>query len=299
MSAFSEIREIVLRDSYGISEKKAGVDLAGNAKYIIDSIAQNKLTGSELGRSAAIGAMTAALAGAGLGAYTGKKGKKKKRAAVWAAIGALLGGAAGPAYAQIRKYLDGIPFDNSSFEKAPHKKGDKVYIGVAGSANGQNESWFGDDMKEVLGKDKTIMLRHVDGKRLEKEYERLMDKGLDVTVVGHSSGGATVGRFLKKHPEAKGYMLDPVSWTGRAYPKNALIFTADQGTRHGGVFENYVADIGGRWNYEGPNSITFKGSHSNRNEDIIRDFVAKGVSPGQKFDPRHYVTNIYGNSVNK
>jgi hypothetical protein len=268
------------------------------ASWVIEGINKNKLTRGEILRSAAIGSIATALAGAGIGALTGKGGKRKKRAIWGAMIGALAGGAAGPAYAKIRKYLDGVPFDNSAFEKATHKKGDRVYIGVAGSANGENDSWFGRDMRYQFGPANVVMLRHVDGKKLRETYDSLKRKGLDVNVVGHSSGAATVAKFLNDRPDAKGYMIDPVSWIGRSVPKNGIVFTSDKSTRHGGSLENYIADAGGRWNFVGDNSMTFKGSHSDRNADILRDIVARNVMPGedQLYIPR-YITNVFGKDI--
>ena len=266
--------------------------------YVIDSLGQNKLTKSELLRSIAIGSISASLAGAGLGALTGKKDNRKKRAIWGGLIGALAGGIATPAYAQLRKYLDGVPFDNTLFNRSIHNKGDTVYIGVAGSANGENESWFGSDMRSQFGPSNVVMLRHVDGKQLRDTYDDLRRKGLNVKVVGHSSGAATVARFLNERPDAFGYMIDPVSWTGRKVPKNGLVFTSDESTRHGGEFENLVADAGGRWNYVGDNSITFKGSHSDRNFDILGDIVARNVRPDNP--PVHvpsYITNVFGKNM--
>ena len=266
-------------------------------KWILDGLKKNSISGPEAARSAAIASISAALAGAGIGAITGKKGDRKRRAIKGALIGGLAGGVAGPAYAQLRKYLDGIKFDNSKFTNAEHKKGDKVYIGVAGSANGEGESWFADEMRGRFGQN-AYMLRHVDKNELKKVYDDLKAKGLDVTVVGHSSGGATVGKFLRDNPSAKGYLIDPVSWFGRGVPDNAVVFTADKSTRHGGPTENTIADLGGRWNYEGKNSILFRGSHSNRMEQIIRDFVQPGIRPGDKVDKKpSYVTRMFGKSA--
>lgn len=296
MGAIEEV-DLIVKSACIKMDKKASVDLSGWAKYVMNSIGQNKITGAEALRSALIGAAVSSVAGAGIGALTGKKGKKLKRSAVGAIIGALAGGAAGPVYAQLRKYLDGVPFDNSAFEKAEHKKGDRVYIGVSGSANGENESYFRGKMRDEFGPGNTMMLRHVDANKIQGIYDKLKEKGLDVTVVGHSSGAAAIGKFLKNNPNATGYMIDPVSWTGRVYPENALIFTSDESTRHRGEFENVVADVGGRWNYVGPNSITFKGSHSGRIGDILRHYVSKKVAPGQASEVPSYVTNVYGNPV--
>lgn len=283
-----------------ISMVKKSSPLSEEIDFILKGIKENGITKTEAARSSAIGALAMALAGAGIGTAIGaKKNKKGKRrlgkgALIGAIAGAISGGVAGPAYAQLRKYLDGVPFDNSKFNSKEHKKGDKVYIGVAGSANGENESWFADEMRERFP-GKAYMLRHVDGKKLKEKYEELTRKGLDVTVVGHSSGGATAANFLDKTPSAKGYVIDPVSWLRRKVPSNAIVFTSDRSTRHGGPFENTIADLGGRWNYEGPNSVTFKGSHSNRIHNILRDFVSREI--GFRQDAQSvpdYVTSIFG-----
>lgn len=278
--------------------KCSGV-LRDEINFIIDGIKQNSITGGEAARSAAIGALTTALAGAGIGAWIGsKKNKKGKRrigkgAIIGGAVGALTGGVAGPLYAQIRKYLDGVKFDNSIFEKTQHKKGDKVYIGVAGSANGENESWFADEMRNRFGRGNVVMLRHVDD--IADKYKELKQQGLNVTVVGHSSGGASAGKFLRNHPEANGYIIDPVSWFGRGVPGNAVVFTSDKETRHGGPFENTIADIGGRWNDTSERSVVFRGSHSNRIRDILRDYVAPGITHGDKKRVApSYVTSEFG-----
>lgn len=279
--------------------KKADM-LKSEIDFIRKGIGENALTKDEILRSSAIGAVLSAVAGAGIGAATGRYDKKKKksnrvrRAIIGAMLASAPGALVGPLVAQYRKYMAGVPFDNSAFEKADHKPGDKVYIGVAGAANGENESWFKDEMRDRFGSN-AYMLRHVDREKLDEEYKKLKDLGLDVTVVGHSNGGSTAARFLNDHPDAKGYLIDPVSWLHRKVPSNSIVFTADKSTRHGDVFENYVADIGGRWNYEGDNSVVFKGSHSNRMFDIIKDFVSKGVKPGDhKVDPPSYVTSMFG-----
>lgn len=288
-------------------ESSAFDQLKDEIKFVMEGLGQNSITKGEAARSSAIGALAAALAGSGIGALSGIGGNKKnrrKRILRRAIIGALAGGAggaiAGPAYAQLRKYLDGVPFDNSKFESAEHNKGDKVYLGVAGSANGENESYFKSKMRSMLGDKNVYMLRHVDGKKLKEKYDELIGKGLDVTIVGHSSGGATAGRFLREHPDAKGYLIDPVSWTGRGVPDNAVVFTSDKSTRHGNVFENNVADIGGRWNDEGNNSVVFKGSHSDRIPELIRDFVLPGVTK-ENLEPvkthPDYVTSMFGEKV--
>jgi len=271
--------------------------LRDQVDFVLEGLRKNPLSGSEAMRSSAIGALSAALAGAGIGALTGKKKNRLKRALKGALMGGLAGGVAGPAYAQIRKYLDGIKYDNSKFDAAQHNKGDKVYIGVSGSANGEGASWFADAMRAKFG-DNAYMLRHVDRKKLKEMYKDLTEKGLDVTLVGHSSGGASVGKFLRDNPEAKGYLIDPVSWLGNGVPDNAVVFTVDKSTRHGGKSENTIADIGGRWNYEGKNSVLFRGSHSDMIPEIIRDFISKGVKPGDKLDAvPSYVTSVFGKSA--
>lgn len=276
---------------------KLSSQLIDEAKLIIDGIRQNSITMPEAARSAAIGAVAAALVGGGLGAITGKKGKRGRRAIWGAGIGALSGAIAGPAYAQLRKYLDGIPFNNAWFDETPHNKGDKVYIGVAGSANGEGlgNSDFAYYMRQKFGGN-VVMLRHVDD--IAKKYKELKDKGLDVTVVGHSSGGASVAKFLRGNPDAKGYLIDPVSWTGRGVPDNAVVFTSDKSTRHGGPFDNTIADLGGRWNHVGKNSVVYRGSHSDKLWEIIRDYVSKGVWHEEKDNKApKYVTSQFGKNL--
>ena len=289
----------VVSEHKGPMDKKAGM-LKDEIDFIRKGIGENALTKDEMLRSSAVGAALFALAGAGIGAATGRYDKKKKksnrvrRAIIGAMLASAPGALAGPLVAQYRKYMAGVPFDNSAFDKADHKPGDKVYIGVAGSSNGENESWFRDEMKDRFG-DNAYMLRHVDRKKLDEVYKKLKDLGLDVTIVGHSSGGSTAAKFLNDHPDANGYLIDPVSWLYRKVPSNSIVFTADKSTRHGGVSENYIADMGGRWNYEGDNSVVFKGSHSNRMLDIIRDFVSKGVKPGDaNVKMPSYVTSMFG-----
>ena len=292
-------RHDVVADNSAYMQKRGG-QLAEELDFILKGIKENGISMSEGVRASAIGALAAALAGGGIGAAVGaRKNKKgKRRIGKGALIGALLGlgtgAVAGPAYAQLRKYLDGVPFNNDKFDKSEHKPGSKVYIGVAGSANGENESWFADEMRSRFGKD-AYMLRHVDGKKLKQKYDELTGKGLDVTVVGHSSGGATAGRFLRENPDAHGYLIDPVSWLGRGSSDNAVVFTADESTRHGGPFENTIADLGGRWNENGKNAVKFKGSHSNRIFSILRDFVAREVRNKEQLGSRpDYVTSAFG-----
>lgn len=280
--------------------QKRGGALKQELDFILKGIKENGITMSEGVRASAIGALATALVGGGVGAAIGsrknKKGKRRigKGALIGAILGLGTGAVAGPAYAQLRKYLDGVPFNNDRFDKSEHKPGSNVYIGVAGSANGENESWFADEMRKRFGKD-AYMLRHVDGGKLKQKYDELTGKGINVTVVGHSSGGATAGKFLRENPGAHGYLIDPVSWFGRGSSDNAVVFTADESTRHGGPFENTIADIGGRWNETGKNSVKFKGSHSNQIYRILRDFVAKDVRNREQLGKNpDYVTSAFG-----
>lgn len=291
-------------DNGSYMQKRGGM-LSEEIDFILKGIRENRISMSEGVRASVIGALATALVGGGIGAAIGaKKNKKgKRRIGKGALIGALTGlgtGAiAGPAYAQLRKYLDGVPFNNEKFDKSEHKPGSKVYIGIAGSANGENESWFADEMRSRFGKD-AYMLRHVDGKKLKEKYDEFTDKGLDVTVVGHSSGGATAGKFLKENPSAHGYLIDPVSWLGRGSSGNAVVFTSDESTRHGGPFENTIADLGGRWNETGKNSVKFKGSHSNKIYKILRDFVARDIRNKEQLgDIPDYVTSAFGEDIKK
>lgn len=274
--------------------KRSG-PILNEIKLIYNGILRNRISRNEAIKSALIGALATGTVGSLIGAVSRKK-KRVKGAIVGGAIGAGLGLLGGPAYAQLRKYLDGVPFDNSGFLKSVRKKGGKVYIGVAGSANGEDSSWFAREMRRRFG-DSVYMLRHVDGDKIESVYKKLKDQGLNVEVVGHSSGGATAAKFLDRHRDVNGYVIDPVSWFGRTVPPNAVVFTADKSVRHGGPFENTIADLGGRWNYEGENSVIFKGSHSDRMGDIIRDYVSRGVRPGEASKRRpDYVTGEFGNS---
>lgn len=274
-----------------LSELKEEID------FILEGLGQNRITKRDAAISAAIGSAVTGAIGAGIGAATGKKSKRIKRALIGALLGSLPGAAIGPMVAQYRKYMAGVPFDNSKIDIKGIKPGEKVYLGVAGSANGENESWFADEMRKRFP-GKNYMVRHVDGKKLEEIYRKLNEAGADVSVVGHSSGGRPAAKFLRKHPELKGYLIDPVSWTGRTIPDNAIVFTSDKSTRHGGPFENTIADVGGRWNYEGKNSVVFKGSHSDRIRDILRDFVARGMSPrGNMTSWPDYVTYALGREL--
>lgn len=250
-------------------------------KFVKDEMGENLLTKPELLKSVAIGSAATGLAGLGIGALFSKKKNRKKRMLTGALIGALAGGVGGPAYAQLRKYLDGIPFDNSKFDASKFKKGDKVYIGVGGSANGEGHSWFMKNLRNGAGANRVFALRHVDRDKLENAFKDLTGRGLDVTLIGHSSGGATVGQFLKSHPEAKGVLLDPVSWTGRGVSDNAVVFTPLKSARNNPVFENVVANYGGRWNYEGPNSIMYNGDHSDNGifTDYIFPMIDRGLNP--------------------
>lgn len=288
MNALQEINEIVRLSSCKLSVKSASVksaqslgDLKNWLGLVKDEMGDNLLTKSELSRSAAIGALTTGLAGMGIGALFSDKKSRRRRMLKGLLIGALTGGIGGPAYAQLRKYLDGIPFDNSKFDASKFKKGDKVYIGVGGSANGEGHSWFMRNMRKGVGADRVLALRHVDRDKLEKAYKDLTGRGLDVTVVGHSSGGATVGQFLRSHPDAKGLLLDPVSWTGRGVSDNAVVFTPNASARDNPVFENIVAKYGGRWNYEGPNAIIYNGNHSDNGifTKYIFPMMDQGLDP--------------------
>lgn len=280
-------RDAVSSSGNGATKRAAAdVGVLGNLKnwlsYVKRDMGVNLLTSSELAGSAAKGAVFTALAGAGIGALIGKKKNRRRNAIRGAIMGAVAGGLGGPAYAQFRKYLDGIPFDNSNFDPSKLNKGDKVYIAVAGSANGEGHSWFMNSMKKRDFKGRVYGLRHVDQKELERVYEDLKSKGLNVTLIGHSSGGATVARFLRDHPESNGVLLDPVSWTGRNVPPNAVVFTAHKDTRYHPDFENVVANMGGRWNYEGDNSVAYHGGHSSNKllVDFIHPLMASGINEG-------------------
>ena len=276
-------------------QKQAGAldELKGEFDFILGGLKQNHISKAQLGRSAAIGALLSGFAGAGIGAATGKKGKKTRRAIIGALLGAIPGAAIGPAVAQYKKYMAGVPFNNT-LKIDDVKPGQKIRIGVAGSANGENESWFADEMRKRFP-GSNYMLRHVDEDKLEDIYKKLKAKGADITVIGHSHGGKPAAAFLRKHPELMGYLIDPVSWFGRDVPKNSVVFTSDKSTRHGGPFENTIADMGGRWNYEGPNSVVYKGSHSNRIHHILRDYVAREVPVGGDSPSwADYVTSSFG-----
>ena len=270
-------------------------EFVDTVKYILDGLKSNSITKDEALRSLAVGALIGGTAGAGIGAIT----KRKKRNIL---LGLLLGGAtgavSGPAFAQYRKYMAGIPFDNSDIDINSLKKGDKLTIGVAGAANGEGESWFADEMRRRFP-GKNYMLRHVDSDKLEKLYDVLKEKGVDVAVVGHSNGGKPAAEFIKRHPEVQGYLIDPVSWFGRGVPENAIAFTSDKATRHGGPFENTIADLGGRWNDASEKSVTYLGSHSNRIRDILNTFVANRVRPGDDITAPSWVTGLYGKKVEK
>lgn len=288
MSALQQINEIVRLSSCKKSVKIAYVksaqsmdDIKHWLSYVKEEIGANPLTKSELSRSVAIGSLLTSLAGVGIGALFSDKKSRRRKTLKGLLLGALTGGIGGPAYAQLRKYLDGIPFDNSKFDASKLKKGDKVYIGVAGSTNGEGHSWFMRNMRNGAGADRVLALRHVDRNKLEKAYKDLTERGLDVTVVGHSSGGATAGQFLKRHPDAKGLLLDPVSWTGRGVSDNAVVFTPNVSARNNPVFENLVAKYGGRWNYDGPNAIMYNGDHSDNGifKKYIFQMMNQGLAP--------------------
>ena len=262
-------------DSMNAYERnKAVVKIAGSEqegvsewlKYVKDDIGSNLLTKKELASSAAIGSVATGLIGLGIGALFSNRKNRRRRMIKGAILGALAGGIGGPAYRQLRKYLDGIPYRNDKFDLSKIKSGDRVYIGVSGSANGEGHSAFmnslANGVSDFVGDGKLLARRHVDYDKIEEDYKALKAKGADVVLVGHSSGGATAARFLRNHPDAKGILLDPVSWTGRGVPENAVVFTSDASTRNNPVFENIVANAGGRWNYQGKNSITYKGNHT-------------------------------------
>ena len=161
MNALQEINEIVRQSSSRPSVKRASVksaqsmeDLKNWLGFVKDEMGANLLTKSELSRSAAIGSLATGLAGMGIGALFSDKKSRRRRMLKGLLIGALTGGIGGPAYAQLRKYLDGIPFDNSKFDASKFKKGDKVYIGVGGSANGEGHSWFMRNMRRGAGADR-------------------------------------------------------------------------------------------------------------------------------------------------
>ena len=214
--------------------------------------------------------------GAALASHVINKIKNRKTRAknlVWAAIAGGLGGAG---YSYYRSLIDGKPFDNSNFDMSKLKPGDTVYLGIGGTMNGEGESWFGDEMRSRLPKGHVKMFRHVDLKDFEDTYNALRANGITPILVGHSSGGKHVAHFLEKHPETRGYLLDPVSWFGKIHPRNATVFTVDESTRHGLPVENYIADVGGRWNLSDSGTFFHTGSHSDTMPEIIRDFIAKG-----------------------
>ena len=223
--------------------------------------------------------VTNTLVGAGgtaLASYIVNKVKHRKTRARNLVLAALAGAAGGAGYSYYRSFMDGKPFDNSSFDISKLKPGDKVYLGIGGSSNGEGESWFGDEMRESLPSVHVKMSRHVDLKDLEVTYNELVEKGITPILVGHSSGGKHVAQFLEKHPEARGYLLDPVSWFGKTHPRNATAFTVDTSSRHGLPIENYIADAGGRWNLSDSGTFFHTGSHSSTMPEIIRDFIAQG-----------------------
>ena len=214
--------------------------------------------------------------GAALATLIINKIKHKKTKTRNLVLSAIAGGLGGAGFSYYRSFMDGKPFDNSQFDISKLKPGDKVYLGIGGSSNGEGESWFGDEMRGQLPRGHVKMFRHVDLKDLEDTYNALHEKGITPIIVGHSSGGKHAAKFLEKHPDTKGYLLDPVSWFGKTHPNNATAFTVDKRTRHGLPVENYIADAGGRWNLNDAGTYIHTGSHSDTMPKIIRDFISKG-----------------------
>ena len=214
--------------------------------------------------------------GAAIASYLYNKIKNRKIRAKNLVYAAIAGGLGGAGFSYYRSFMDGKPFDNSAFDISKLKSGDRVYLGIGGSSNGEGESWFGDEMREQLPSGHVKMFRHVDLDDFADTYNKLREKGITPILVGHSSGGKHVAKFLEKHPEAKGYLLDPVSWFGKVHPRNATAFTVDESSRHGLPVENYIADAGGRWNLDDEGTFFHTGSHSSAMPQIIRDFIAKG-----------------------
>jgi hypothetical protein len=120
-------KDFTLRDSAQCMQKRGG-QIAEELDFILKGIKENGISMSEGVRASAIAALSAALVGGGIGAAIGaRKNKKgKRRIGKGALIGALLGlgtgAVAGPAYAQLRKYLDGVPFNNDKFNKSDHSR---------------------------------------------------------------------------------------------------------------------------------------------------------------------------------
>jgi hypothetical protein len=264
-------------------------------KYVLEGIKRNSLTKSELVQSLAIPAVAMGAAGAGIGYLTGDKNSRRRKAIKGAVIGGLLGGIAGPAAAQYKKYMRGIPFRNK-LDLDTIKRDDKVVVGVAGAANGEGESWFASEMRDRFG-DKGVMVNVDDSKRLEDIVRRLKEKGADVSIVGHSNGGKLAAKFLADHPELKGYLIDPVSWFGRKVPNNAVVFTPSKSTRHSDSIENAIATVGGRWDYDGPGNVVYSGGHSDRIYEILRDFVSNGKVRGDKLPKGKWIES--GNGFGK
>ena len=201
---------------------------------------------------------------------------KKKLGAGRLALAALLGGVLGAGSSYLGSYMAGKPFDNSNYDPDSIKKGDRVYLGVAGAANGEGTSWFAEEMRRKLPSNHVKMFNWVDSDALESTYDDIVSRGAVPVIVGHSRGGAVAADFLEKHPDAVGYLLDPVRWGGSKHPQNATVFTVVPESRHGGLVENYIADLGGRWNLEDSGTVFHVGSHSNVMPYIINDFILGG-----------------------
>lgn len=172
--------------------------------------------------------------------------------------------------------MAGKTFDNSNYSPDSIKAGDRVYFGVAGMANGEGTSWFADEMRSKLPSNHVKMFNWENSDALESAYSDAVARGATPVIVGHSRGGAVAADFLEKHPEATGYLLDPVRWGGSKHPQNATVFTVVPESRHGGRVENYIADAGGRWNLEDPGTVLHVGSHSDVMPYIIKDFIFGG-----------------------
>ena len=246
-------------------------DFVNWAKMVKRDFLNNPVDQKDVLRQALLGGGGAALATYLWGKLRGKKTR-------WGRIVAntLLGAGLGAGSAYFDAYMAGKPFDNSGFDIAKINKGDKVYLGVAGAANGEGTSWFGNAMRRRLPQGHVKMFRWGEGKDLEQTYKDLVAKGAVPVIVGHSRGGKIAAKFLQDHPEAKGYLLDPVSWMGRSHPANATVFSITPKERHGGEVENYIADAGGRWNLEDPGTFLHVGSHSDHMPSIISDFILPG-----------------------
>ena len=192
----------------------------------------------------------------------------------------LTGAAAGVAGKYMGNYMHGKPYTNSQIDFDRIRKGDKIYVGVSGAANGQDDSWFASRMQTNLPRGRVAMVNNGDSAMLASVVSKITDKGGIPVVVGHSHGGKLAAGFLQQHPEISGYLIDPVSYTGRRHPDNTTIFTPDPSTAHEKAIENFWADVGGRWNMSGPGTFTYRGGHDVGMDDIIKDFIAKGIDRG-------------------